>query len=589
MNNFFRSFFAALLALTVFSIIAVLIAFGIVAAVSSSVMSGKEGSAGNNAVLILDLSDHFSEVEPTEQIGSLLGNDDDKVPALYDVVRMINHAKSDGSVKGIYIKCEGNSNDFAASDELRNAIINFKSSGKFVYAYANNISQKSYYVANVAGKLYCHPKGGGVEWHGFAMQMPFIKIALERLEIEPQIFYAGKFKSATEPLRENQMTDANKLQSNELLHDIYGQFLLKASQARGIDTARLHQFADSNTLQFAADALKYKMVDGLKYDDEVKDEIKQQLKIAKDAQINFVSLGKYASSVSFKQSGTEKIAVIYAEGNIVDGTGARNNIGGDTYRNYIRKARLDNSIKAIVIRVNSGGGSAMASEVMWREVVLAKKVKPVIVSFGDVAASGGYYMSCAADSIFAQPNTITGSIGVFGLLPNLQKFFNDKLGVTFDEVHTSPDANFMSVTKPLSPNQRRAIQNGIDTIYLQFKTRVADGRNKTVEYVDSIAQGRVWSGSRAVGLGLVDRIGGIADAISAAAAKAKIKDYRLKEYPAKQNFLEMFIKDKSESAKDAAIKEELGAEGYRTYTTIRNMKQFIGKVQARIPFEISIN
>jgi protease-4 len=587
MNNFFRSFFAALLALLVFSIITVALSLGMIAAVSSSVMSDKEIPVGSKAVLVLDLSDHFAEVEPVDALGSFLGNDDSKVPSLYDVVRMINHAKNDADVSGIYIKCEGSANDFASSDELRNALSGFKSSGKFVYAYANNISQKAYYVANIAGKLYCHPKGG-VEWHGFSLEMPFIKGALEKLEIEPQIFYAGKFKSATEPLRETKMTDANRLQSNELLHDIYGQFLLKASQARNIDTAILHHYADSNLLQFASDAVKYKMVDGLRYDDEVKDEIRQELKIAKDAQVNFVSLGKYSSAVSFKQSGTDKIAVIYAEGNIVDGSGDRSNIGGDTYRNYIRKARLDNSIKAIVIRVNSGGGSAMASEVIWREVELAKRVKPVIVSFGDVAASGGYYMSCAADSIFAQSNTITGSIGVFGLLPNFQKFFNNKLGVTFDEVHTSPDANFMSVTKPLSANQRKAIQDGIDTTYFQFKTRVADGRNKTVEYIDSIAQGRVWSGTRAVALGLVDRIGGISDAIAAAAAKAKINNYRLSEYPAKENFLEMFLRNKTASAKDAAIKEELGAEGYKTYTTIRNMKQFVGKVQARMPFEISI-
>lgn len=587
MSNFFRSFFAALLALIVFSIIAVGFVFVMIAAVSSSVMSGKETATGDNAVLVLDLSDHFSEVASTDPIGSVLGNEEDKVPSLYDVVRMLNHARNDASVKGLYLKCEENANDFASSDELRHALLSFKSSGKFVYAYATGISQKAYYVANVANKLYCHPTGG-VEWHGFAMQMPFIKTALEKLEIEPQIFYAGKFKSATEPLRETQMTEANRIQSTELLHDLYGQFLLKASQARGVDTALLHQYADSNALQFASDALSKKMVDGLRYDDEVKEEIRQQLKLEKDASINFVTLGKYASAVGFKQSGKDRIALIYAEGTIVDGQGERSSIGGDTYRNYIRKARTDNSIKAIVIRVNSGGGSAMASEVMWREVELAKKVKPVIVSFGDVAASGGYYMSCAADSIFAQANTITGSIGVFGLLPNFQKFFNDKLGVTFDEVHTSPDANFMSVTRPLSPSQKRAIQNGIDTTYLQFKTRVANGRKRPIEYIDSIAQGRVWSGARAVELGLVDRIGGLGDAIAAAAAKAGINDYRLSEYPARQNLLEMLLKEKTESSKESAIKQELGAEGYKTYTAIRNMKQFIGKVQARMPFEISI-
>ncbi len=587
MNNFFRSFLAALLALIVFSFIAGAIAIAGFTAVSSSMMSAKESPAGDNAVLLLDLSTHFPEVEPLNPLESILGNENTHTPSLYDLLRMIGYARTDASIKGIYIKCESSSNDFASAEELRNALIDFKSSGKFVIAYANVIDQKAYYVANAAGKLYCHPTGG-VEWHGFSLQMPFIKGALEKLEIEPQIFYAGKFKSATEPLREYKMTDANKLQSNELLYDIYGQFLMKASQARGIDTALLHRYADSNSITFASQALKYKMVDGLRYDDEVKEEIKQLLKIEKEAQINFISPGKYAGSVGFKQSGSQKIAVIYAEGNIVDGTGDRASIGGDTYRGYIRKARLDNTIKAIVVRINSGGGSAMASEVIWREVALAKKVKPVIVSFGDVAASGGYYMACAADSIFAQPNTITGSIGVFGVLPNLQKFFNNKLGVTFDEVHTSPDANIMSVTRPLSPGQRKAIQDGVDTTYMQFKSRVAEGRNRTVIYIDSIAQGRVWSGSRAVALGLVDRIGGIGDAVIAAAAKAKLKDYRLTEYPEKPDIIDYFLKRKAESSKDALIKEELGAEGYKTYSTIRNLKTFIGKVQARIPFEISI-
>ncbi len=587
MNSFFKTFFAALLAMVAFAVLSAFLCLGFLVAATSSLTAGKTTPVSSNSVLVLDLSDHFSEIEPVDPIRSILGDDDDKVPALYDVVRMINHARYDENIKGIYIKCAENDNDFASSEELRNALESFKSSGKFIYAYANEISQKGYYVASVANKLYCHPTGG-LEWHGFAMEMPFIKGALERLEIEPQIFYAGKFKSATEPLRETKMTDANRLQSNELLHDIYSTFLLTASRARNIDTALLHEYADSNALQFASAALKYKMVDALKYDDEVKDEIRQQLKIAKDEQINFITFGKYSSAANYTQNGNDKIAVIYAEGNIVDGNGERSNIGGDTYRNYIRKARLDHSVKAIVLRVNSGGGSAMASEVMWREVSLARKEKPVIVSFGDVAASGGYYMSCAADMIFAEPNTITGSIGVFGLLPNFQKFFNNKLGVTFDEVHTSPDANFMSIVKPLSTSQKKAIQDGIDTTYLQFKTRVAEGRKKSVEYIDSIAQGRVWSGSRAVEIGLVDKIGGIEAAIAEAASRAKTNNYRLKEYPGKQNIIEMLLKTKAESAKDAAIREELGAEGYKTYLAIRNMKQFAGKVQARMPFEISI-
>lgn len=587
MNSFFRSFFATLLALIVFAIIAVVLGIGMIAALSSSIIAGKETPTGENAVLIIDLSDHFPEVTPMDGISSLLGNDDDKTPSLYDAVRMINYAANDPSVKGIYLKCDGNDNGFAASDEIRNALVQFERSQKFVIAYANTISQKGYYVANAATRLYCHPKGG-VEWHGLSMELPFIKDALQRLEIEPQIFYAGKFKSATEPLRETKMTDANRLQSTELLHDVYAQFLLHAANSRKVDTGTLHRFADSNALQFPGAVLAHHMVDGLRYDDEVKDEIRRLIGAGSNARINFISLGKYSSAVAFRQSGGGKIAMIYAEGNIVDGRGDRSNIGGDTYRTYIREARLDSSVSAIVLRINSGGGSAMASEVMWREIVLARKVKPVIVSFGDVAASGGYYMACAADSIFAQPNTITGSIGVFGLLPNLQKFFSDKLGVTFDEVHTSPDANYMTVTRPLSASQRRAIQAGIDTVYLQFKSRVAEGRHRSVEYIDSIAQGRVWSGTRAVSIGLVDRIGGIGDAIAAAARKARISTYRLKEYPERGNLVDNFLKSKTASEKEAAIRAELGPQAYQTYRAIRNLQQYMGTVQARMPFEISI-
>ncbi|MEO8583546.1 MAG: signal peptide peptidase SppA [Flavitalea sp.] len=588
MNSFFKTFFAALLALVAFSVITTVISIIILVAVSSAVMSGnKNGVLSDNSVIVVDLNNNYKELSEPGLLSSLGQGVDNDVPSLYDLVRMIRHAKTDNSIKGIYLKCDGNDNGFASSEEIRSALIDFKSGGKFVFAYANVISQKAYYIANAANRLYCHPRGG-VDWHGFAMQMPFIKGTLEKLEIEPQIFYAGKFKSATEPLREYQMTDANKLQSSELMFDLYSNLLIKTSSAREIDTATLHRYADSNRVEFASQALQNNMVDGLKYDDEVKDEIRGRLKIAKDATINFISVGKYASSVNFKKYGKGRIALIYAEGNIVDGSAERKNIGGDTYKNIIRKARLDKDIKAIVIRINSGGGSAMASEVIWREIILAKRVKPVVVSFGDVAASGGYYIACGADSIFAESTSITGSIGVFGILPNMQKFFNDKLGVTFDEVKTSPDANFMSVTKPLTPSQRLFFQNEIDTIYAGFKSRVAEGRKKSVEYIDSIAQGRVWSGSRALKLGLIDRIGSLDDAIASAASKAKLTDYRLSEYPEQKSFLESLLSKKSDDLKDAAIKEELGAEGYKTYMTIKNMQQFIGKAQARLPFEITI-
>ena len=581
MNNFFRSFFAALLALIVFSGMLLVIFIVMVAAISSQKKAGIE----EKAVMVVNLSTHFPEIPPADIISEITDNRSAQ-PSLSHLTRLIQHAKNDASVKGIYLKCDNNANDFASSEAIRNAIIDFRRAGKFVIGYGATISQKAYLVASAADKIYCAP-AGGIEWHGFSMTMPFIKGTLEKMEIEPQIFYAGKFKSATEPLRETEMTDANRVQSITLLNDLYGNLLSTIGRSRRMDTATLHRYADSNALQFASDALKYKMVDGLRYDDEVKDEIRQLLKIDKDAGINFITPSKYAEAVDYMPSGDEKIAVIYAEGTILDGKGDRGEIGGDTYRNYIRKARMDNSTKAIVVRINSGGGSAMASEVMWREIILARKVKPVIVSFGDVAASGGYYMACGADSIFAEANTITGSIGVFGVLPNMEKFFNNKLGVTFDEVKTSPDAGFVTVTKPLTPLQKRYFQNSIDTIYQNFKMKVSSGRKKSMEYIDSIAQGRVWSGTRALEIGLVDRIGGLDDAIRSAAAKAGVKRYHLREYPGKEGLLEMIFGNQGES-REAAIRDEIGEEGYKTYTAIRSLKKFLGKAQARLPFEMII-
>jgi protease-4 len=449
------------------------------------------------------------------------------------------------------------------------------------------ITQRAYHVANIADRIYCNPKGG-VDWRGFAVQLAFLKGTLQKLEIEPQIFYAGKFKSATEPFRETQMTEANRLQTTELLYDLYNNFLLTTAASRKIDTATLKRYADQNLIQYASDAFRYKLIDGLKYDDEVQDELRKKLNIDKDEKVNFVSVDKYADAVDFRQKGSNKIAVIYAAGDIVDGKGANGQIGGDTYRSLIRKVRLDKTVAAIVVRINSGGGSALASENIWREIVLARKDKPVVISFGDVAASGGYYMACHSDSIFAQPNTITGSIGVFSLIPNMENFFNNKLGVTFDGVKTSENADALTVTKPLSPVQRQYIQNQVDTIYFDFKTRVSEGRKKSMEYVDSIGQGRVWSGTRALHLGLVDRIGGLNDAIASAAKLAKIKEYKLREYPDPPSIFDLYFGDLEQNAKNSAIEKELGPDGLKTYGALRKVKQLLGITQARMPFDLDI-
>ncbi len=583
MRGFFKSFFAALVALIVFTVIVVFVLIGIV----GGLLSPGKPDIGAKAILVVDLGQTYKE-QPQDNPLSDLGSDDQyDVPGLYDVIRLLRHAKEDSAIKGIYVKCNTDPNGFGSNEEIRHALIDFKKSGKFVYAYGEMVSQKAYYVATAADKIYCNPKGD-VEWKGFATQMVFLKGALQKLEIEPQIFYAGKFKSATEPLREDKMTDANRLQLTELLGDFYNRFLRSTAETRGIDTATLRKCVNESLIRRAQDALNYKLVDGLKYDDEVKDELRAKLNIDKHAYLNFVSLGKYAKGVSYKQTGKDKISLIYAEGDVVDGKGAREEIGSETYRWLIRKARFDKDVKAIVLRVNSGGGSSLASENIWRELSLARKEKPVVVSFGDVAASGAYYLSCNADSIFAMPGTITGSIGVFAVIPNLQSFFKNKLGVTFDGVKTAPEADIMSIAKPLTSTERGYIQNEIDTIYHDFKTRVADGRKKDIGYIDSIAQGRVWSGTLGLSLGLVDRIGTLQEAIDCAARMAKTSDYRLVESPEPKSFLDRILGGYKKSAGMKAVKEEIGEEGYRTYTLLKKVKAMVGITETRLPFDLVI-
>ena len=583
MRGFFKSFFAALLALIAFTVVIVILLIGTI----NGFLSPKKPDIAYKSILYIDLGQNYREQEQENPLSGLGSEEQYDVPGLYDLVRLVRYAKEDTAIKGIYLKCNEDPNGFATNEEIRGAILDFKKSGKFVYAYGDVIPQKAYYVANTADRIYCNPKGG-VEWRGFSTEMPFLKGALQKLDIEPQIFYAGKFKSATEPLREDKMTEANRLQLTELLGNFFDRLLYSTAQTRNLDTADLRKCVNQHLIRYPKDALAYKLVDGLKYDDEVKDEIRARLKIDKHDFINFVSICKYGKAVDFNASGKDKIALIYAEGDIVDGKGDKDEIGSDTYRSLIRKARFDKETKAIVIRINSGGGSSLASENIWRELSLARKEKPVVVSFGDVAASGAYYLSCPADSIFALPGAITGSIGVFIVVPNFQDFFKNKLGVTFDGVKTAPEADPITVTRPLTPTQRLYMQNEVDSTYLTFKTRVADGRGKTVEYVDSIGQGRVWSGTKGLQLGLVDRIGNIQDAIDCAARMAKTHDYRLKEYPEPKGFLDQLLGNYKRSISLKAMKEEMGEDGYRTYTTIKKVKASIGITQTKLPFDLTI-
>jgi protease-4 len=450
------------------------------------------------------------------------------------------------------------------------------------------MSQRAYGLATVADKIYLNPSGY-LEWVGYSVNLPFIKGTLDKLDIQAQVFYAGKFKSATEIFRADKMTPENKLQTTVWLNNLYNNFLLQVSEARKIDTATLHQLANEGKIQTASDAFNNKLVDALKYDDEVKDDMRTKLGLGKTDQINFISIKKYAKAGVFKKSGNNRIALIYAEGDIVDGDDSRQGmIASDVYVKLIRKARMDKTIKAIVFRVNSGGGSALASENIWREVSLAKKEKPVVVSFGDVAASGGYYISCAADSIFAEPTTITGSIGVFSVIPNMQSFFKNKLGITFDGVKTAPYAD-AGTLRPFNENEKKMAQHGVDVIYEQFKKRVADGRKKDTAYIDSIAQGRVWTANDALQIGLIDKYGGLQQAIECAARMAKLTDYRLREYPQVKSFIERLLGSSPSGEMNAAILEkELGQENLQVYKQILEIRRLSEGVQAKLPFQFIV-
>jgi len=584
MRSFFKIFFASFLALVVFVVVFFFFLIGYIGGIASK----PRAETGLNAVLVLDLNETFGE-KPV--VDALAGFSESRynTPGVYDVIRLIRYAKSDSSIKGIYIKASSNGNGLGTSEEIRNALLDFKKSKKFIYAFGDVISMKAYYVANISDRIYCNPKGG-VEWKGLTTVSPYLKGGLDKLEIQPEIFYAGKFKSATEPLRAEKMSDANRLQLTEILGDIFNHILDQTAVARRQDSAILRRCVDQQLIQTASDAVQYKLVDGLKYNDQVMEEIAGKIKVSPITAINFIPLGKYYESVksNFTSSGSDRIVIIYAEGNIVGGKNSQKEIGQDIYRYFIRKARLDNDVKAIVVRINSGGGSALVSENLWRELTLAKAAKPVVLSFGDVSASGGYYLSCNADSIFADPMTITGSIGVFSMLFNTQSFFKDKLGITFDGVHTAREPDAVTMVQPLTDLQRRFIQNDVDSIYHDFTFRVASGRNKNISYIDSIGQGRIWSGEKALKLGLIDRIGGIQEAMDCAARMAKLTTYRLREYPEPENFLDLLLNNYTQTVKAKTIRDDLGEQGAKWYQTMSDYQSMSGIPQARLPFEFSL-
>lgn len=581
MRSFFKIFFASSLALLLFTLVAFLILVGF----AGSLAKKSQPELTAHSVLFIDLTKKFSE----HATPSMLSFRESGTPSLYEVVRLIQEAKTDKNIEGIYLSLDGNANGYAASNELRIALQDFKKSKKFVLAYGTSVSQSAYFIGSIADKVYVNPTGT-FEWIGFYVRLPFVKGMLEKLDVQTQIFYAGKYKSATEIFRTDKMTPENRLQTTQWLENIYSYFLGQTAASRGVDTATLYRLAADAGIQTPEDAVQARLIDAVKYDDEVRTELKRRVGIGKKEALALVPINTYNDAVTIRKGGRNKIAVIYAEGDIVDGPGDNSQIGGEGFRALVRKARLDDDVKAIVLRVNSGGGSALASDIIWRELQLARteNKKPVVVSMGDVAASGGYYIACGADSIFANPNTITGSIGVFGIIPNMESFFKNKLGITFDGVGTAPHADGLTVVKPLDEAGRAMVQRSIERIYTEFKQRVATGRKRDTAYIESIAQGRVWSGGDALKIGLVDRLGNLQAAIACAARMAKLDDYGLKEFPEEESWLDTILNRKKQEP-EAQLKAAVGEENYQLFTQLKKIKAMTGTVQARLPFEIMSN
>ncbi len=553
-------------------------------------MEEEKTDLAKKSVLVIDLSKSLEDRQKEDPFAEITGKSDDVMPSLSTTIQLINAAKSDSSISGIYLRSANNANGYATSNELRNALISFKQSKKFIIAYGDYITQKAYYVANVSDKIYCHPKGL-VEWQGMSVEYMFFKNLIDKLEIKPQIFYAGKFKSATEPFRETQMSEANKIQTTVWLNDLYDDLISTTSSSRKINPDSLKAYANNYEITNTEKALDVHLIDGLKYDDEVKSEMRKSLGIADGKKINFISLPQYKKVADLKTSfSSDKIAVVVAAGEIVYGKGNSDQVSSDEYLTLLRKLRNDKNIKGIVLRVNSPGGSSLASEIIWREIELIKKQgKPVVVSMGDVAASGGYYIACNANKIFADSNTITGSIGVFSIVPDISTFMKNKLGVTFDRVKTSQFADAPSLTRPMNDFEKNIMQSQVERVYTDFKSRVAAGRSKTMDYVDSIAQGRVWTGSRAKQLGLVDEIGGLQDAIAEAVKLCKLKEFRIKTYPEPKSFIDQILNQYPSDLTETSIKKELGMELYSMMKRIQQLKTGNGEIQTRIPFEFSIH
>ncbi|HEU4495442.1 MAG TPA: signal peptide peptidase SppA [Flavobacterium sp.] len=586
--NFLKNILSTVIGLFVFLFI-LFIGFVLIAVIAGSGSDSKEITVKRNSVIELDLEDVSNDYGGKFIYKDFSFLDEEKTDGLSDILDAIDAAKTDDKIKGISILNNISLLGMAQSKELRGKLEDFKKSGKFVVAYANSYTQKEYYLNSVADTIYMNPVGE-MDFKGLSSEVMFYKDFQEKTGIKMEVIRHGKYKSAVEPFLANEMSEANREQVVALLNSVWGSVAADISKSRNIPVGKLNEIADGLLARTPEMAKAQRLIDKIGYEDEYHDGIRKALKLKKDEEYNIVSILDYAhkNATSGKSHAADNtIAVIYAQGTILGGEGDINIIGEGSMRRSLQEARKDKDVKAVVLRIDSPGGSALTSELIWREIELTKKVKPVVVSMGNLAASGGYYIACNANEIFAENNTITGSIGVFGTLPNITKLTNN-IGIYTEQVKTHENAAGYSIFVPLDENTRKTVQESVENIYTVFVNRVAAGRKMTFAQVDAIAQGRVWTGADALKIGLVDKIGSMDDAIAAAAKLAKIKKFKTENYPEfRKDLSSIFGGLPFMQSKEAFIKEEVGDANYKMIEQLRRISSQKG-LQALMPFEINI-
>ena len=587
MKSFFKYLLASVLGVLVAGLLMFLILLGGIGAMVSS--QDQVLKIEPNTILHVELSQpimdrsnnnpmegfDFSTLRPAPQLG------------LNDILTNIKKAKTDPNIDGIYLDLTFIAAGIGTIEEIRNALLDFKESGKFILSYSDNYTQPTYYLASVSDKIYLNPEGLMI-LVGLRSEIMFYKDALKKLGVEPQIIRHGKFKSAVEPYLYNKMSDDNRKQIMVYMGSIWNHILEDISKERNISVEKINELADNLTLKDVDMAVSSGLIDGLKYKDEILAELAELTNKPNEDKIESISLSSYTNvpDKQRKSLSKNKIAVVYASGTVMMGEGGEGTIGSDRISRAIRKARTDSSVKAIVLRVNSGGGNALASEVIWREVKLAQEIKPVIASIGDVAASGGYYIIAPAQKIIASPNSITGSIGVFGMFFSGKELLNEKLGIHVDVAKTNKFADIGSVTRPFRPEEKEVFQYLVEDFYETFITKVGEGRNMTKEEVDEIGQGRVWSGVNAIEIGLVDEFGGLEDAIASAVEAAELENYRVVNYPKLKDPFQQLLEDLQGNVRVSILKKELGAD-YKYYENLKDLVNHQG-IQARMPYEVDL-